>query len=51
MRTKANDLMKEAADTKLPELTQFTIREWLPYDNYTVLNNQESLKKIAWVCE
>lgn len=34
MHEKADLLMKQAADTKLMPAPDYTVREWLPYDNY-----------------
>ena len=34
MREEANKLMKEAVDLKLPPEVNYTVREWLPYENY-----------------
>lgn len=34
LRSQANTLMQEANETKLGEMIQFKVREWLPYDNY-----------------
>ena len=34
LREEANNLMSTAANTKLDDLVNYTVREWLPYNDY-----------------
>ena len=34
LREEANNLMSAAANTKLDDLVNYTVREWLPYNDY-----------------
>ena len=34
LREEANQLMETAANTKLADLVTYSVREWLPYNNY-----------------
>ena len=44
---KAEELLKEANETKIPDHTEIRVREWIPYNDYKLPDVVEA-QELGW---